>query len=707
MKKLLIPILLGLFLVVSTTALGQSVAAAIPTPPAYPPFPTATPYAPPGNQGDVFKDDQTGFSLKVPKDVKATNGEAGSGTFQAYEFGNSEAFGYLYLVAVQGNDDLEATGLQARDDQIEGLDKLKFLEDKAITLKGGDKAWYSRFQGYLTDAGYTLEVRIYTFINTGQGVTLMIYSLPENFTDWTRTIQVMLDSIEITVPVVLGFPRDQVLILEGGESQNPRDNDPATTHNAGDNLVFNGLVTYGPDGQLMPELAVTWDVSSVGTVYTFQLQPNATFHNGRPFTAQDVVYSWERAADPALDSDTVMTYLSDIVGVKEMHTGDADSISGLKIIDDHTLQVSIDAPKPYFLLKLTYPTAYIVDRDNVETGEEWYRTPNGTGPYRLVRWDSMERMIYQRYEGYFGTAPGIPNILYSLYTGDGIRLYESGAIDITGVGSYNAQRVSDPAEPLSQELVQGVSLCTNYIQFDVTRPPFDDVKVRQAFSMAIDRQKFVEVVMNNAALPAKGLYPPALPGYNLDLEGLEYDPEKARKLLAESKYESAEGLPEIIYTAAGYGSSLSLDVGAMTQMWEQNLGVTITVENLEPEKASDEIDAGHHGQLISSGWCADYPDPENFSDALFHTGTEMNYGGYSNPVLDAVLEQARVEVDVNKRMALYQQAEQLLVIDAPAIFLTHPLSYTLVKPYVKGYTDSPLSTFPTIRYLWMDSGYWK
>ena len=226
-------------------------------------------------------------------------------------------------------------------------------------------------------------------------------------------------------------------ILEGGESKNPRENDPATTHGSGDNLIFGGLVSYNDQLEIMPELAQSWDISPDGTVYTFHLQPNAVFHNGKPFTADDIVYSWERAANPETESDTVLTYLSDIVGVKEMHDGKADSITGLNIIDEHTLQVTIDAPKPYFLLKLTYPTAFIVDLDNVKTGVDWYRTPNGTGPYRLMRWDPMEKMIYQRFERFYGTKPAIANIIYTLYTGEGIRLYENGSIDITGVGSYN------------------------------------------------------------------------------------------------------------------------------------------------------------------------------------------------------------------------------------------------------------------------------
>ena len=135
-------------------------------------------------------------------------------------------------------------------------------------------------------------------------------------------------------------------------------------------------------------------------------------------------------------------------------------------------------------------------------------------------------------------------------------------------------------------------------------------------------------------------------------------------------------------------------------MWEKNLGVKITIENIEPDKYYDRLYSGQHGQLFSGGWCADYPDPQNFADALFHTGAQQNTGNYSNPQLDALLDQASVEKNVAKRIQLYQQAEQIIVQDAAALFLMHDVSFVLVKPYVKGYVLTPI-TIPIERYLWL------
>ncbi len=531
-------------------------------------------------------------------------------------------------------------------------------------------------------------------------------SVRKNLTLSLPTIFVLLSFLWIAVSAqtasageTLQVSPQQALVLAGGESTNPRDYDPATTHGSGDKRVFSGLVSFDPHLNLTPDLAETWDLNPDGTIYTFYLRKNAKFHNGRPVTAGDFLYSWERALSPALASDTALTYLGDIVGARELAAGQTDHLSGVQVLDDHTLQVTIDAPKPYFLLKLTYPTAFVVDRANVESGPDWFRKPNGTGPYKLIEWKRFEQMTYQANPDFYLGAPSIPYIIVKLYAGDSQRMYETGEVDITSV--YSVERFLDPTEPLHSELVTGVSLCTGYVVFDVTQPPFDDVNVRRAFSIAFDRQKYIDVVLSGRALPAIGPFPPGLPGFDISLRGLPHDPEQARKLLAASKYGGPQALPLITYTDAGIGSYVNADVAALAQMWQQTLGVQITVENLEPNDYYDRIYAGQHGQIFGGGWCADYPDPENFADVLFHSASQQNTGGYANPQLDSLLEAARIERDVTKRIQMYQQAEQIIVDDAPVLFTVHWLSYELVKPYVKGYVYTPID-IPIERYLWLD-----
>ncbi|MFZ5920112.1 MAG: peptide ABC transporter substrate-binding protein [Chloroflexota bacterium] len=647
-----------------------------------------------------FVDSEFGVRLSYPKGWQKQDGT--SATEVAWFISpNGTVSSVLIASPLEGGTFEEYAGLLGESLKVFFTDDVEVSRDEALDITSGQEAWITVMSGTRSSDQSPLKLSLVTAVRGLRTFTLMTFGDPKSYDLYEDEIMAMGISLQIDAPAVQGVPSDQALVLAGGESTNPRSYDPATTHTAGDKLVFSGLVSLDPQLNLVPELAETWEVSSDGTVYTFHIRENAKFHNGRPVTAQDVVYSWERAADPKVGSDTVLTYLGDIVGVREMAEGQADHISGLEILDDHTLRVTIDAAKPYFLLKLTYPTGFVLDQANVESGDEWFREPNGTGPYKLVEWKRFESIVYEANPDFYLGEPQIPAVVVQLYSGVGIRLYEAGDIDIAGVPAYTLDRFLDPSEPMHDELVSGVDLCTSYVVFDVTQPPFDDVKVRQAFSMAFDRQKYIDVVLHGVALPAKGIYPPALPGFSLDLEGLPFDPGQARQLLADSKYGGPDGLPPLVYTNGGLGSYVDPGTAALIAMWEQYLGVTITVENIEPNIYIEELYAGHHGQMFATGWCADYPDPENFADVLFHTGSEQNNGGYSNPELDAILEQARVEQDVTKRIALYQQAEQIIVQDAPVLFTVHGLSYVLVKPYVKGYVLTPID-IPLERYMWIE-----
>ncbi len=661
------------------------------------PAPTATVPGTPEARGGHYSNPDLGLAFDYPPQWKAKPGKNDSTLINI-----TASAGDAVLLAIAGSltDDgaLEATAKQVRDASQDGLTNVQNGDTHALKLKDGRTAWYSEYIGTL-DTGSVLQAFMLSTARQGRLITLLCYTQVNRSVYYRGTVTDIFASLTLTLPQLYGIPRDQALVQLGGESNNPRDYDPATSD--GNDLIFSGLVSLNPQLQVTPDLAESWDISPDGLVYTFHLRTNAHFHDGRPLVAADVIYSWDRAAAPATNSDNVLTYLGDIVGVHERRAGKADHISGLRAIDDHTLEVTIDAPKPYFLMKLTYGSTVVVDKANIASGPDWYRAPNGTGPYKLIRWEPFKEIIYERNPAFYLPPPAIRYAIVQLYAGVGIRLYETGDVDLTGVSSSDVARVRDPTEPLHADLHEGVNMCTSRVTFDVTQPPFDDPKVRQAFALAIDRQRYIDVVLAGVGLPARGLYPPGLPGYNPDVRPLDFDPALARQRLTESRYGSAAALPPIVFTSGGFGSDVGPGLSALIGMWQQNLGVTIQVENLEPDKYSDEVHAGRHGQLLTYGWCADYPDPENFADALFHSGAEENVGHYANPAVDTLLEQARVERDVPARMHEYAQVEQMIVDDAASIFLTHSLSYSLVKPQIKGYIWTPIRV-PLIRYLSID-----
>jgi oligopeptide transport system substrate-binding protein len=453
--------------------------------------------------------------------------------------------------------------------------------------------------------------------------------------------------------------------------------------------IFSGLVRLDDNLQPVADIAQSWDISPDGKTYTFHLRNDVKFQDGRQVKADDFKFSWERACDPATGSSTALTYLGDIVGVKDMLAGRAEAISGVKVIDDYTLQVTIDAPKSYFLSKMTYTTAFVVDRNNVKSGKDWWLTPNGTGPFKLKQYDKQEQLILERNDLYYGDKAKVKSVVFSILQGIPMDLYETGKIDVVGVSLPYIERASDQSGPFAGQLTETPELSITYIGFNSAEPPFDDVNIRLAFSYAVDKDKLVSVAFKNMVQRADGILPPGMPGYNNNLVGLGFDVSKAKDLIAESKYGSVANLPPITLTTSGEGGAVSGYLEAIAYQWEQNLGVNVTIRALQPERYTyylkSELD-----QMFDFGWIADYPHPQDFLDILFHSGADYNYGGYSNPDIDALLDEASREQDFNASAALYQQAEQELVDDAATLPLFFGQDYVLVKPYVKGYEPNPL-----------------
>ena len=468
--------------------------------------------------------------------------------------------------------------------------------------------------------------------------------------------------------------------------------------------VFGGLVTIDTDLNIVPDLAETYETSPDGRIFTFRLRRDAKFHDGKSVTAQDVKWSLDRALDPLTAAPLVEEYLGDIMGAKERLRGDATEVSGVRVIDDYTLEITIDAPKSYFLAKLTYPTAFVLDRENVESSRRWFRSPNGTGPFRLSEYEPGERLVLARNENYHLGPPFLEKVHFILSGGTSMLMYENDEIHVTGVGLADLDLVLDRTHPLNPQLEQAPpSFSTSYIGMNVNDPPFDDPKVRQALNYAIDKEAIARDVLAGLVIPAKGILPPQFPGYNPNLKGYSYDPEKARQLLAESKYgPSLEKFdkPIILTTAGSFGSSVGLDMEVILEMWRQNLG--INVETLQTEFATYLQDLiRRRFEMFEIGWIADYPDPENFLDLLFHGESSNNHTEYNNLKVNDLLERARVEPRTEVRYELYHQAEEIIVNEAPWIPLWHSgEQYVLVKPYVHDYKLTQL-IIPKLRFVYM------
>jgi oligopeptide transport system substrate-binding protein len=475
--------------------------------------------------------------------------------------------------------------------------------------------------------------------------------------------------------------------------------------------IFGGLVTIDPDLKIAPDIAAELPTRENGDIvdnpdgtvtYTFHLRDDVVFHNtNRQVTASDFKYSMERALNPSTASTVAEVYLGDIVGAKDMSRGRANEVSGIEAVDDFTLKITIDAPKPYFLAKLTYPTAFVVDRQQVESNpRNWSRKPNGTGPYKIQEWRLGERITLDANERYHLGKPSVQTVTFLLSGGSILTMYENGELDAAGVSFNDIDRVLDPTSKLNAEYVTSDDLSLSYLGFNIQSEPFNDPKVRQAFAHAIDRDKIANAVLKDMLPVAQGIMMPGLPGNNPDAKSLTFDPELARQLLQESKYGGADGLPSVTLTEVGLGATVGFDTQAMVEMWKQNLGVDVQIEQTEPATFFEDLDSGRL-QMFATGWIMDYPDPEDILDIHFYSQSRLNNTRYSNPQVDDLLEKARTEQNVEQRMSLYQQVEQIVIEDAVWAPLYYGKNHVLVKPYVKGLEFPPM-VIPRLRYVTLE-----
>ncbi len=479
--------------------------------------------------------------------------------------------------------------------------------------------------------------------------------------------------------------------------------DPALTTDANSASyvveIFGGLVTLDQDLNIVPDLAEALPQiinNPDGSVtYRFVLRRDARFQNGQRVRAADVKWSLERNASPETFSPTAIDYLGDIVGAREYIRGRIEEITGIVVIDELTLEITIDGPKPYFLAKLTYPTAFVLDRGQVEADpQNWTRNPNGTGPFRLQEWHLGEQMVLVPNEFYHLGKAGVESVRIR-FAGGGLTQYENEEVDIAGVGINDIERVKDPASALNAEFVSRSELSVFYLGFNVDQPPFDDALVRRAFAMAIDKRTLVEVVLQNVAALAQGILPPGLTAHDPDFVGIAFDAEGARALLEQSSY--AGRLPNIRLTTSGGGATPGAIIEAIQEMWRQNLDVQVEIQQVETANFFSDLDRGLY-QLFDIGWILDYPDPENVLDLKFHGRSRQNDTQYDNPALNQLLEEARVEQDPQVRIELYREAERLIVEDAVWSPLFFGQQKDVIKPYVQGYVP-PRSVIPYLRFI--------
>jgi peptide/nickel transport system substrate-binding protein/oligopeptide transport system substrate-binding protein len=463
--------------------------------------------------------------------------------------------------------------------------------------------------------------------------------------------------------------------------------------------LFEALLAYDDAIALVPALAERWEIAPDGRRYRFTLVPGAVFSDGTPLTSTDVVGSLERVLAPSTRSQGA-EYFRGIVGADAFVAGTAPHVAGLAAPDATTVAIELARPDPLFLHKLALMFAAVVPAEAARRlGDDFTNHPIGSGPFVLREWRRGERIVLARNPRY--RRPALP-YLDGVVQQIGVNLqlswlmFESGELDVTAIPPADFPAVMrDSTRPA--QVIHASALDTAYIGLNCQMPPLDDRRVRQALNYAVNKADVIALI-NGRGVPARGIVPPNMPGYHTDFPGYTFDPEKARALLAEAGH--ADGFTTEFWTQ---GADTDVKIAQKIQQDFARIGVTLEIKLVAWSAFLEAIRQPRTVPVFDLGWSADFPDPSNFLDVLFHSShwDANNHSFYGNPAVDRLLDEARDLTDASERARLYAEAERLIVDDAPIIFLYHPITYVMHHPRVHGYQIHPMLP-ARVTDVWLD-----
>ena len=465
--------------------------------------------------------------------------------------------------------------------------------------------------------------------------------------------------------------------------------------------LFEGLTTHHPENlEPLPGAAESWEISPDRLTYTFHLRKDGRWSNGDPVTAEDFVWSWRRAVDPATASQYAYM-LYPIKNAEAVNKKKVDSTAelGVRAADPHTLVVTLERACAYFLDLACFETLMPVHRATVEKHKDkWITAENivSNGPFNLEEWKPRERLVL------------VPNPRW--WNAPSVRLQRIVALTIDDNDvAYNKYLNSEVdwirAVPLPRidEIKKNPDffaypyLGSYFYRVNVTKPPFEDVRVRKAFNLAIDKVAICRDVIKSGEIPSGGHVPPGIPGWK-GIQGLPFDRKEAQRILAEAGYPDGKGFPKVDLL---YNTSESHKVIAevIVQMWKENLGVTVGLYNTEWKVYLDNVDHLNY-QVARAGWIGDYTDPNTFLD-MFVTGGGNNNTGWSNARYDELIALAAREADPAKRMDHFREAEKILCADElPIIPIYFYVNKGAIRPRVQGWYPNIRDHHP-FQYVWL------
>ena len=464
--------------------------------------------------------------------------------------------------------------------------------------------------------------------------------------------------------------------------------------------LFDSLASFDfVTSEIKPGAAAKWEANADGTVWTFHLVPGAKFHDGSPVTSADFIYAWNRLVNP-VNKSNVAYHLEPIKGYDEVLAGKATEMTGLKAIDANTLEVSLKYAFSDFEYVVAHPTLGPVPKAAVEKDPAAFATaPIGNGPFMIdTAWEHDQSIKLKAFPDYYGTKPNVAGVDFKIFKDPETAFLEfkAGNLDWTAIPSgqikatqteYGTSDNGYTANPGKQTLL-GAELAIYYLDINVTDTLLKNVDLRQALSLAINRQAICDTVMEGTRVPSDSIIPPGIVGYEPGAwPASKYDVEAAKAALAKAGYPGGKGLPEMTLSCNSGGSHEQ--IMALVQADLKAIGVNVKTELTEWAAYLPKLQ-GHQYQLGRMGWIADYPIIDNFLYPIFYSTSSNNYSGYADPATDKAITDARQITDGAARVKAYQEIVKTIGAQSPAIPLMAYRHGRVTSDRVYNLTDSPM-----------------
>jgi oligopeptide transport system substrate-binding protein len=454
--------------------------------------------------------------------------------------------------------------------------------------------------------------------------------------------------------------------------------------------VYEGFTDKKDDGTVIPALATSWDVLSGGKAIRFHLRKGVLFHSGRAFTAKDVKYTFETLLAPGSRGGVTAEYLDQVVGAADVRAGQAMNLEGVTIIDDHTVEVRFTTPDVLFPI---YPFQFMDSGIVAELGADWMtKASAGTGAFKFTRWKRGVEVDLEANKAYWGEAPKIDGVRFLIVPNPDTALaqYDSGELDLLDVQEAIFRRVLRDAR-YTEQIQKAPRAQSRYLGMNQNLyAPFKDIRVRQAISLSLDRDAMIRGLYDGAAFPLNGVVTPGVAGFNPGLPALNYDPQQAKKLLAQAGYPGGKGMPPIDISCT---PPFKDEITYYASQLHRVLGMQVTVNVVERTTFLREMNVGKVA-FFPWGWTAGYPDALTYLFEMWYGKSPYNRSRWRNSTYDGLIDEAQTTVDDPQRFALYHAAEKILMQD----WATAPLPMTAIiglrKSNVKNARVTPFGFAP-------------